>query len=150
MNRESMRNLIQERSIPVTESGCWIWERGVSSGYGSIRTKDRLYSAHRASYEAFIGPIPDGLCVCHKCDTRLCVNPSHFFVGTKADNNADAAAKGMHKGLVKRPRPVGLVYKRPLSHLDEKIIAMAGSGQSISEISRQLGIGRKTVRKVIR
>jgi hypothetical protein len=34
--------------------------------------------AHRASYEAFIGPIPCGYDVDHRCHCRNCVNPTHL------------------------------------------------------------------------
>lgn len=147
MNREKVAQLIEERSIPVPESGCWIWTHGVSSGYGSLRTKDGVYSAHRASYEAYIGPIPDGLCVCHKCDTRLCVNPAHFFIGTLAENNADAAKKGILRGLKRAPRPTGLKYSRPLDFLNDQIRNRLARGESVSSVARGLGIQRKTVRR---
>lgn len=147
MNRERIRQLIEARSIPVPETGCWLWTHGESNGYGSLRTRDRVYGAHRASYEAHVGPIPEGLCVCHKCDTRLCVNPAHFFIGTRADNNTDAARKGIKRGLPRAPRPRGLKYSRPLDYLNEDIRKRVADGESISAVARAFRIQRKTVRK---
>jgi predicted XRE-type DNA-binding protein len=49
---------------------------------------------HRVMYEFFNGKIPEGMCVLHKCDTPLCCNPQHLFIGTRADNNRDAKEKG--------------------------------------------------------
>lgn len=76
--------------------GCWLWtgER-TAHGYGRVwvSRKDRP-QAHRFSYELHYGPIPDGLHVCHHCDTPLCIRPDHLFLGTDADNMQDAAAKG--------------------------------------------------------
>lgn len=80
--------------VNKTES-CWLWTGRLSiSGYGQFRQNKRFHRAHRVAWEITNGAIPDGLCVCHKCDVRHCVNPEHLFIGTCQDNANDRVAKG--------------------------------------------------------
>jgi hypothetical protein len=78
-----------------SSDGCWLWIGARRGSYGMFRpTADTQISSHRMAYELANGPIPDGLCVCHRCDNPLCVRPDHLWLGTIGENNADRVAKG--------------------------------------------------------
>src|SRR6516164_3033673 len=84
-----------ERTKPE-ENGCWKFSgSNQPSGYRHLHVGGSRYRrAHRVSYEVHVGPVPQGLCVLHKCDNRWCVNPDHLFIGTFRDNALDMIAKG--------------------------------------------------------
>lgn len=87
------RDLIDRMSIPVPESGCWLWLGWIDKdGYAGTRRYGEQ-RVHRVAYKTFVGEVPAGLLVCHKCDTRSCVNPAHLFLGTHKDNTHDMIRK---------------------------------------------------------
>lgn len=80
---------------PEPNTGCYLWTaKAERRGYGVVDLNGKSVTAHRAAYELAFGPIPPGMCVCHKCDTPLCVNTDHLFLGTAKDNALDMARKG--------------------------------------------------------
>lgn len=86
------------RSAPEPNTGCWLWMGATTAaGYGRLETLGKKAQAHRTAYALFVGPIPNGLLVCHKCDVRSCINPDHLFLGSAADNTRDMIRKGRDK-----------------------------------------------------
>lgn len=85
---------------PHMESPCWEWVAGKGShGYGVFQVGGKKLSSHRISWMLAHGPIPHdgsyhGICVCHHCDNKLCINPEHLFLGTQKENADDRTAKG--------------------------------------------------------
>lgn len=126
----------------VEESGplhtpCWIWAGGTSD-YGTIWWEGRPWSVHRASWLVHVGPIPDGLCVCHKCDVKRCINPTHLFIGTDQDNVDDWVAKGHHRNGKGRPRLVTPEQTTRMAVLREQ-------GHSYAAIGTLFGVSGWTV-----
>jgi len=73
---------------------CWLWIGAkCTGGYGIFWYNGKLVNAHRFSYLQHKGEIPDGLYICHLCDTRECVNPEHLWLGTASENMRDMIAK---------------------------------------------------------
>lgn len=81
-----------------TPEGCILWGRSLKAGWhGQIGKGKRgrgMLVASRVSFEIFIGPIPEGMSVLHRCDNPACINPVHLFLGTQKDNMQDMWSKG--------------------------------------------------------
>jgi hypothetical protein len=86
--------LLDRVSIDRSTS-CWNWAGTIEwKGYGRACISGKRGAAHRVMWAAFYGPIPETMCVLHRCDNPRCVNPTHLFLGTVDDNNKDKKAKG--------------------------------------------------------
>lgn len=87
-------------------TGCWIWiGAAMSTGsYGLFWLRGKTVVAHRAGYEIFVGPIPEGCVLRHACDDKRCVFHGHLTPGTHSENMIDAVvrnriARGERNGL---------------------------------------------------
>jgi len=76
------KTLIKKRLLQRIEkqgNGCWIWNGSRTCGYGSLSLSNKTYYAHRLAYELWVGPIPKGHWVLHRCRNPMCINPQHLY-----------------------------------------------------------------------
>jgi hypothetical protein len=100
--------------------------------------------AHRISYTLYVGPIPPGLCVLHRCDNPKCVNPAHLWLGTNGDNIRDRTDKGRsahgeHHGRAK------------LTIHDVLTVLEVGhhAKRNQSALGRRFGVSHTTIRNIL-
>lgn len=134
--------MFMNKVSPEPNSGCWLWVGSANKhGYGNFWHDGKCQKAHRFSYTSFVGPIPAGLDLLHRCDVPCCVNPDHLRPGTAWDNVKDMWAKG-------RGRPSrGTANGRAVLTDDGvyRIKEMVWLGYEFSEIARRFGVDRSTV-----
>lgn len=132
------------RGWTVTESGCWEWNGTRSAeNYGSISVGNKTRLTHRLAYETWVGPIPEGNVVRHKCDNPPCMRPEHLEVGTYRDNTQDMIERGRsawHKS--------SHLAKLSWAKVREARL-LASEGRSARELAEDFGVGYTTMCRVL-
>ena len=139
---------VQKNSI----SGCWEWTGPKHHGYGKTSYGSRTDGtrrnvfAHRLAYQIWVGEIPEGYEVCHKCDNPCCINPNHLFTGTRQDNIADRERKGRNVIFVDEEQPRAKLTKKAVK--DARWEHMY-RGTSFQKLADKYGVTKKTIQNAI-
>ena len=158
------------------DDSCWLWTGAkFRRGYGQFKVEPYNVKAHRWSYAHFIGEIPEGMFVCHRCDNPSCVNPTHLFIGDHKDNMRDMKVKGRAASgdrhwhsLYPEKNPTGIRngrYTKPdafpcgtemkNSKLTEEAVLeirrrYAAGGVIQRELAKEYGVHRSAIGQVVR
>ncbi len=124
-------------------AGCILWSGDTGGAYGRVKFRNRKWFAHRLVWELSHGPIEGKLQVCHRCDTPLCCNPDHLFLGTAAENIRDSMNK-KRRAIGERHGNAKLVAEEVVQI--KQLIAM--KTLLIKEISFLLGISQSQLRRI--
>lgn len=130
------------RRKTVTKDGCWETPYIPSKAYPSLKIDGKHVLVHRIAYEHYIGPIPEGLFVCHECDNPRCHNPDHLFPGDANANIQDMMRKGRHVAIAVPKHDYAAITA--LAHLPQVEIAkQVGCSQAcVSKVLIAAGLGR--------
>lgn len=125
------------------EAECWEWGAGKQGdGYGCFYANGQTHLAHRFSYLVYVGEIPSGMFVCHRCDNPPCVNPSHLFLGTCADNVRDSMNKG-------RRRTYDDITKLSTADVAAIQTSYTGAWGQQAFLAREYGVHRSVVNRIV-
>ncbi len=133
------------------EGDCLIWQGAVgTNGYGRFTYRQRRWRTHQLAYTLGHGPIPEGYDVCHTCDTRLCGEPTHLFLGVRGrDNSLDMWQKGRARPVTRYPD--GLHHSAKLSFADVgEIRAALNDGISSYQLAHHYGVCQSTIMHIKR
>jgi hypothetical protein len=124
---------------------CWVWTAAkANKGYGVMRIDGKNIRAHIFSYEVHLGPVLDGVFVCHRCDNPPCVNPQHLFLGTNHENVKDMVSKKRHTYGEKNPQS-------KLTEYDVMgIFKSKSEGMRNSDIARVVGVSQTTICQILK
>ena len=135
---ESLRTKFLKHALIGSKESCWGWKGSKhKQGYGMAYAQGAVIKAYRLSYLVNIGEIPEGICVCHKCDNPSCVNPDHLFLGTQAENILDMDKKGR-----RTPQKGAFNHNAKLSEAEVASLREVYSkgGNTISTLAKQYGL----------
>ena len=130
----------------VDEKGCHICTSHSTNGKGyPQKSKNGVTGGiSRHIYTEIHGKIPDGMCVCHTCDNRLCINPDHLFLGTLTDNMCDMVQKGREFHAIGEHNGQHKLTQEEVIQIKE----LLNTVKNCSKIALQFGVSPRTINDI--
>ncbi len=131
--------------IPESNNDCMEWQGYVNpSGYGKLMHDLKPYRAHRLSYLVFKGEIPKEKEVCHMCDNKKCINPSHLFLGTHQQNMNDMVKKGRQNSVRGSQHANSKLNESKVKEIKKLLLA----GVFQRTIAKQFGVHQSIIKEI--
>lgn len=126
-DKELHESRIMNKLSETDTEKCWLMSGGLDKdGYSYLTVRGTSWRAHRLAHILWIGPIPEGYVVDHRCWSRHCVNPKHLRLLTAAENCGWDARK-VYLGP---PKP----KKTQLESAMRKKLGICRKGHVLSEV----------------
>ncbi len=122
---------------------CWLWQGSCNtSKYGQFYFENKMATAHRVSWAMHFGSIPEGKHVLHRCDVKLCIRPTHLWLGTHIDNMKDMAEKGRAKYMR------GAQHGNSKLKLNQVLKIKMSTGKSLRWLADKYGVSFGHISKI--
>lgn len=149
--RETLDSRFWRQVRLAAGDGCYLWDGCTNphrGGYGVIWDGRRQAYAHRVAWTLAHGPVPQNMCVLHRCDQPLCVRADHLFLGDQATNMRDMARKG--RGRTKCQR--GVQNNRAILAEDDvrAIRNAASNGATTRRLAAVYGVSQSNIVAVVK
>lgn len=143
--RKPIKDRLIENSSIDQETGCWNWNGSlINKGYGQISIKGKNCQPHRISWKVFVGEIPKGMQINHKCHNSKCINPEHLYTGTQQENIRDMDLSNR--------RSISFGSKCNQSRLNDGLIKIIrdslSKGSRACDLANEFGVGRTCIANI--
>ena len=136
---------------------CWTWTAGKVKGYGRIHASGKPRYATHVALAIHGIQNTNSLCALHKCDNPSCVNPSHLYYGTDADNHADMVSRGRSfAGFKIIPCPPEKRQKGELASSSKlsnnqvlEIVELVKAGNRHRDIAKKFGVAKPQISMIM-
>ncbi len=133
------------KRLAAGENGCIVWTGAKKpKGYGMIQDQGTKWVVTRWAWTRWVGPIPHGMIVRHKCDNPPCVRLAHLELGTVSDNSRDMYARGREHPRMRQGRPKLTPAERRAA------VIAARDGTPTAVVAKEFGVSQRHVYTLLR
>ncbi len=114
-------------------------------GYPRVKHGARTWRLNRLIFTFVNGKIPEGKVIGHSCNNKGCINPSHLYLTTPAQNSTQAKLDGLYKTGIENGRA-------KLSEEDVKELRRLYYEETVSQdkLAKKYKLSQSTVSAIVR